>query len=356
MMVQTRLNDALPRIVEKIHVFARIFGRSFRSTYRLRFPSSKDRFVISRRDLLKMLAAVGLGSTALSSYAVAESFGERITSYALTPPRWTPGLRLRLAVLADLHVCEPWMSVDRIAAIVEQTNSLQPDAILLLGDYVVGHSLGRLSTPVSAGAWATALERLKAPLGVHAVLGNHDWWEQREVQARRAGPTRAGLALQAVGIPVYENQAIRLQKDGKPFWLAGLGDQWAFWSRSGEDDELAVKNSYRYQGVDDLPRTLAQVTDDAPVILMAHEPDIFPEVPDRVSLTVSGHTHGGQVRIFGFSPVVPSRFGRRYVYGHKIEQGRNLIVSGGLGCSTLPVRLGSPPEIVMIELGGGGEA
>lgn len=312
--------------------------------------------MISRRDLLKMLAAMGLGSTALSSYAVAESFAERVTPYRLTPPGWTPGLALRLAVLADLHVCDPWMSVDRVAAIVEQTNSLEPDAILLLGDYVVGRTLGRLSTPVSAGSWATALAGLKAPLGVHAVLGNHDWWDQIDVQRRRAGPTRAGLALEAVGIPVYENRAVRLQKDGKAFWLAGLGDQWAFWPRSGEDDELAEKNRYRYQGVDDLPHTLAQVTDDAPVILMAHEPDIFPKVPGRVSLTISGHTHGGQVRVFGFAPVVPSRFGLRYVYGHKVEDGRNLIVSGGLGCSTLPVRFGSPPEIVMIELGSGGEA
>jgi predicted MPP superfamily phosphohydrolase len=311
--------------------------------------------MISRRDMLKMLAAMGLGSTALSSYAVAESFHETVTRYRLTPPRWTPGLNVRLAVLADLHVCEPWMSVDRVQAIVEQTNSLEPDAILLLGDYVVGRSLGKLSTPVSVGTWATALGNLKAPLGVHAVLGNHDWWDQEEVQLRRAGPTRAGLALQAVGIPVYENNAVRLEKNGQPFWIAGLGDQWAFQGLPGNDDEFAENNAFGYTGVDDLPGTLRQVKDDAPIVLMAHEPDIFPKVPDRVSLTICGHTHGGQVRIFGYSPVVPSKFGTRYIYGHKVEGGRNLIVSGGLGCSSLPVRFGSPPEIVMIELGGGGE-
>jgi predicted MPP superfamily phosphohydrolase len=311
--------------------------------------------MISRRDMLKMLAAMGLGSTALSSYAVAESFHETVTRYRLTPPRWTPCLNVRLAVLADLHVCEPWMSVDRVQAIVEQTNSLEPDAILLLGDYVVGRSLGKLSTPVSVGTWATALGNLKAPLGVHAVLGNHDWWDQEEVQLRRAGPTRAGLALQAVGIPVYENNAVRLEKNGQPFWIAGLGDQWAFQGLPGNDDEFAENNAFGYTGVDDLPGTLRQVKDDAPIVLMAHEPDIFPKVPDRVSLTICGHTHGGQVRIFGYSPVVPSKFGTRYIYGHKVEGGRNLIVSGGLGCSSLPVRFGSPPEIVMIELGGGGE-
>jgi predicted MPP superfamily phosphohydrolase len=83
---------------------------------------------------------------------------------------------------------------------------------------------------------------------------------------------------------------------------------------------------------------------------MVHEPDIFPKVPSRVSLTVAGHTHGGQVRFGGYAPIVPSKFGGRYVYGHIVEEGRNLVVSAGLGCSGLPVRFGAPPEIVLIEL------
>lgn len=104
-------------------------------------------------------------------------------------------------------------------------------------------------------------------------------------------------------------------------------------------------------GVDDLGGTLAKVTDKAPIVLLAHEPDIFPSVPARVALTLSGHTHGGQVRLLGYSPVVPSRFGNRYAYGHIVEQDRHLVVSGGLGCSGLPVRFGVPPEIVFLELG-----
>ena len=104
-------------------------------------------------------------------------------------------------------------------------------------------------------------------------------------------------------------------------------------------------------GVDDLPGTLAKVTDDAPVVLMAHEPDIFAEVPRRVALTISGHTHGGQVRFLGYAPIVPSRFGRRYVYGHIVEDDRHLVVSGGLGLSGVPIRFGMPPEIVLIEIG-----
>ena len=87
-----------------------------------------------------------------------------------------------------------------------------------------------------------------------------------------------------------------------------------------------------------------------PVVMMAHEPDVFPTVPERVALTLSGHTHGGQVRLFGWSPVVPSKFGNRYAYGHVREDGRDLVVSGGIGCSILPVRLGVTPEITVVEM------
>ncbi|MEQ1653374.1 MAG: metallophosphoesterase, partial [Hyphomicrobium sp.] len=190
--------------------------------------------MITRRDLIKALAAMGFGTVASGGYAVAESFRQRVTRYAVTPAGWTPGLKLRVAILADMHVCEPWMSIARVEEIVTQTNALGADAILLLGDYVVGHRLGKFSKPVTVGGWATPLGKLKAPLGVHAVLGNHDWWDEYEVQVRRSGPTRAGRALEAVGIPVYENKAVRLIKDGKPFWIAGLGDQWAF--RPKEED------------------------------------------------------------------------------------------------------------------------
>jgi predicted MPP superfamily phosphohydrolase len=149
--------------------------------------------------------------------------------------------------------------------------------------------------------------------------------------------------LQNNGIPVLENDVRLIEpKAGPKFWLAGLGDQLAY-----------PMGGRRFQGVDDLPKTLAQITDDAtPAILLAHEPDIFPQVPARFDLTLSGHTHGGQVRLpFIGRPIVPSRFGQRYAYGHMIEDGRNLIVSGGLGLSNLPVRFGVPPEIVLIELG-----
>lgn len=298
--------------------------------------------MLTRRAFLRIFATLLAAGAATSAYGVViEPFYRlRVKTYALTPPGWPADLPLKIAVIADPHACTPWMTAQRIGSIVDMTNDLGADIVLLLGDFIATH---KFQVAVPAGEWAAQLARLKAPLGVHAVQGNHDWWGDPEAMKRQAGPTFVETALKKVGIKVYENDALRLEKDGKPFWLAGLGDQIAF---------VPVRHwRHPKRGVDDLPGTLAKVTDDAPVILMAHEPDIFVKVPPRVSLTISGHTHGGQIAPLGFTPVVPSRYGSRFVYGHIVEDNRNLIVSGGLGCSIIPVRMGSPPEIVVIELG-----
>lgn len=301
--------------------------------------------MLSRRQVLKGLALAGVGSMTFGGYAVAEPFRLGVTRYTVSPPDWPNGLSLRAAVITDLHVCEPWLGLDRLRRIVARTNALLPDVVLLLGDYVASSRMGRVSRPVKHADWAAVLAGLKAPLGVHAVLGNHDWWEDHEVQRQGHGPVKSRIALEAVGIPVYENDAFRFEKDGLPFWIAGLGDQWAFWATD--------KTTEDYEGMDDLPGTLSKVTDDAPVILMVHEPDIFPKVPARVALTLAGHTHGGQVRIAGYAPLVPSKYGQRYLYGHIVEDQRNMIVSAGLGCSVLPIRFGAPPEILLVTVASG---
>lgn len=286
---------------------------------------------------------MGVGGTGFGSYALAEPWQLDITHYKLTPPNWPSNLKLRIAALADFHFCEPFMSVERARHIVERTNALKCDAVALLGDYAAGTGISRFSRHVPARDWAAALAYLKAPYGVHAVLGNHDWWDDAAAQRAGKGPVIGRRVLERVGIPVYENDAVRLKKNGRAFWLAGLGDQLAL--RGAGDARRR-----RFRGVHNLPGTLSRVKDDAPVILLAHEPDIFVNVPDRVALTLSGHTHGGQVRLFGYSPVVPSRYGNRFAYGHVVENDRHLIVSGGLGCSMLPVRLGVPPEIVLVDV------
>jgi hypothetical protein len=300
--------------------------------------------MITRRGFLKFIGRCLLTGAALTGYATGvEAMGRpRVTRYQVTPQGWTPGLKLKAAVLADFHACEPWMSAARIGSICDQANALEADIILLLGDYVTGTRL--VTDYVHSSVWSQSLARLKAPLGVHAILGNHDYWEDLSFQRDPSLETFGEKALKNVGIPVYINEAVQLKKDGYAFWLAGLGDQVAL--RPGKSF-----GRLGWRGVDNLPATLAAITDDAPVILMAHEPDIFPTVPPRVGLTLSGHTHGGQVNLFGWMPAVPSRFGNLYAYGHKHEAGRDLIVSGGLGCTGLPIRIGSWPEILMIELG-----
>ena len=299
--------------------------------------------MISRRHFFRVLGGLGAFGVSPVAYGFAEpALQLRVTRYNLAPQQWPADFKLNIAVITDLHACDPWMSLDRIQGIVERTNALKADVIVMLGDYVAGHR--KVTRFIPASEWAGVLAGLKAPLGVHAILGNHDWWEDKEVQREGKGEIVARRALEAAGIPVYENDAKRLTKDGRPFWLAGLGDQLAY-------VPARFFRPVRRIGVDDLGLTLAKVTDDAPVILLAHEPDVAKRVPSRVALQLSGHTHGGQVRMLGWSPISPS--GQQLVYGH-IRMNCDVIVSGGLGCSIMPFRIGVPPEIVLVTVGGAG--
>jgi len=287
---------------------------------------------LTRRRFLAVSAGlVGLSATAAGTYAGAiEPLGLIVTPYALTPPSWPADRKLTITVIADLHAGWPDMPLPHIRRVINTANALQSDLIVLLGDFKAWY---RFKTePVADPDWAAELARLKAPLGTWAILGNHDWWHDLEGVRR---------ALAAVRIPVLENDAVLLGKAGQRFWLAGLGDQ------------IAYRLGYgRFRGVDDLPGTLARIQTDDPVLLLVHEPDIFTKIPPRVALTLAGHTHGGQIRVPLVWPyLVPSQYGTRFAYGHVIEDGRHLIVSGGLGTSIIPARLGVPPEIVHVTLG-----
>lgn len=260
----------------------------------------------------------------------------RVGKWRLTPETWPRDRQLRVVAISDLHVGEPYVGLGRVRQIVRRANALNADLVVLLGDYAAGHQF--VTRDVKIADVAPVLAQLKARFGVFAILGNHDWWDDPEAQRRRGGPNRYAEALKHAGIQVLSNDARKLSEAG--IWVAGL------------EDQIAVRDDRgRWVGLDDLPATLAQITDDDPVILLAHEPDIFPKVPARVTLTLSGHTHGGQVRLFGWAPVVPSRYGGRYAYGPVREEGRDLVVSGGIGCSKLPVRFGAPPEITVVDLG-----
>ncbi len=309
-------------------------------------PDRRRAVTVTRRTVLLGLGTAALAGTGTTAYAVGvEPRRIVVTRYRIrTPAPWPAGRRLRIVALSDLHACEPWMPLGQIAEIVAVANGLGGDVIVLTGDYVAGMKL--VTATIDAARWAPVLGGLRAPLGVFAVLGNHDWWEDRTAQRRGGGPTIAGRALEEAGIRVLENAVSPLDLGGATVWLAGLGDQLALLPARQRDPSLR-------RGVDDLAGTLAQIPSGAPAILLVHEPDIFPKVPPRVALTLAGHTHGGQVRPFGRPIVVPSRFGTRYAYGHVREQ-TDLVVSGGLGMSGLPVRFGIPPEIVVVELEAGG--
>ena len=296
-------------------------------------PQPLDR-KITRRGLLKAslgAAGVGLLVPGTAAYAAAEAADDLVvTHYKLTPPGWPAGRRLTITAVADIHAGGPNMGIERVAQVIDAANALNGDLIVVLGDYFATHRF--VTEHVPPPAWAAELARLRAPLGVYSILGNHDWWYDI---------TGVRKAFARVHLPLMQNDAVLLGEPGRRFWLAGLGDQLAHYLGPS-----------RFQGVDDLPGTLKKITTDDPVILLVHEPDIFTQVPERVSLTIAGHTHGGQIRLPLLPPFwVPSEYGARFAYGHIVERGRHLIVSGGLGCSKVPLRLGVPPEILRIELG-----
>jgi uncharacterized protein len=280
------------------------------------------------KSLFLALVAAALiagGAFALKAFWI-EPRSLVITRADIAVAQWPAEARpLQIAMLADIQAAGPHVTAERVAKVVDQINALEPDLIVLLGDYV---SLMRASTShVPPKATAAVLAKLRAPLGVHAVLGNHDWWLDGRYVRR---------LLEEAGIEVYENNAQPIEAgDGRRLWIAGIAD-------------LSTRTV-------DLPGTLAQVTDDAPVILLSHSPDVFPEVPERVALTLAGHTHGGQINLpFIGRPIVPSRFGQRYAYGHIIEGGRQMFVSSGIGNAILPARFGVPPEIVLLRIGAPG--
>ena len=294
--------------------------------------------MITRRQVL----AGGTGFSAALAATAAYGIGiepnrtPAVRRYALTPEGWPDGVRLRIGVIADIHACEPWMSAERIHGICLQMNALAPDLVVLLGDFSAGHRV--VTGPVTAPQWGEAVAALNAPLGAVAVLGNHDWWHG-PLPGMAGGPAEIRAELKARRIPLLENDVLPVRIGGRLVWIAGLGDQMALRVRPSE-----------VRGVDDLHGTLAKVTTPDPVVLLAHEPFVFPMVPRRVALTLSGHTHGGQVNL----PLVgaPASPTQRYRYGHIVERGRHLIVSGGLGESGFPVRIGVPPELLIVELGG----
>ncbi len=225
-----------------------------------------------------------------------------------------------VALMTDSHLSGPDNSPERMARIVAQVNGLKPDLIVLGGDYIGDAKGGATYDPVQSIAPFAAL---RAPLGVVAVLGNHDA-RKHALISRRQWHDLFGR----IGIHLLDNQAVRRG----PLAIGGLRDI--------------------YTGRPDIPRTLdaMQALGGAPVML-SHGPDAFPLLPDRSMLTLVGHTHCGQVALpFVGIVYVPSRYGTRYACGVYREGARTMVVSAGVGTSGLPIRLLAPPDVWLITI------
>jgi len=234
-------------------------------------------------------------------------------------PRELDGLKI--AVISDIHDGGSFIDDKKLRQIVDKTNQLHPELIVILGDYM--SSNGWTSRRVEPAEFGPVLKNFSAPLGTYSVLGNHDNWYS-------AAKVRAGLEQN--GIKVLDNEAVQIEARGVPLWLVGLGD---LWTRRPQQ----------------IAQTVAQVPEGQAMIALTHNPDIFPDVPERVPLLLAGHTHGGQVRFPLIGSVVQSsHFGQRYERGHVFENNHHLFVTTGIGTSIVPVRFGVTPEIVLLTL------
>jgi uncharacterized protein len=227
---------------------------------------------------------------------------------------------LKVAVLSDIHVDDWFVNERKVRTIVERTNQLQPELVVILGDYMSGN--GWVRRTVEPRVFAPILKELRAPLGVYSVLGNHDWWYDDK---------KLRQELELNGIKVLENETAQVNARNRSLWPVGLADLW--------------------EGPQRINETIEKVPQGEPVIALTHNPDIFPNLPQHVPLLLAGHTHGGQVRFpFIGSVVQSSRLGDRYSRGHIFENNRHLFVTTGIGTSIMPVRFGVTPEIVLLTL------
>ncbi|MEM7226276.1 MAG: metallophosphoesterase [Pseudomonadota bacterium] len=276
----------------------------------------------ARKSLLALALSALLLGTGLGAWSfLIEPDLVTVTEVPLETSKWPAGRApLKIVALADLHTGAPHVDVAKLDEVVAEINGLEPDIVVLLGDYVIQGVLGgRFVAPEET---ARSLAALAPAQGTYAVLGNHDWWHDGD-QVR--------AALESAGIVVLDDQAVRLALPDGPIWIAGIAD------------DMTQNPNPR--------RVIRPIPKDEPVIAIAHDPAVFPDVPQRVVVTLAGHTHGGQVYIpFYGAPVIPGRAPRRYAYGHIRENGKDLYVSSGLGTSILPVRFNMPPEIAVITL------
>ena len=277
---------------------------------------------MTRRDFLKITrnAAIGsalVGSLTTTGYATLFEPNRLKISRTSVPIRRLPRTLdgLRIVLMSDFHLF-PFTSADLIQQAIRQAGMLQPDIVLFAGDFVY-------SEAEAAYELSPILAQLNSKLGSFAVLGNHD-------HAKGAAVVRHALVRS--GIEMLNNRGVTLSVGSSGFYLAGI-------------DSMAA-------GAPNVRAAFAAHRGNAPTLVLAHEPDTIDYYSERapIDLQLSGHSHGGQIRLPGLGPVILPLWGRRYPRGLYQVNNSQLFTSQGIGTVDLPVRINCPPEIAEITL------
>lgn len=282
---------------------------------------------LTRRNFLRASFLLSSSAACAGCYArIIEPNLTDLVSYTLYTPKWPKEYApLKLAIASDFHIGCPAVDFERMSKEIERINSMDVDCVLLLGDFqnTKGSGIyglnGSLEDPKKIGEVFAALNKPG-----YAVLGNHDWnYDCAEEIA---------ASLDNSGVRTLENESQYIELGSKSFWLGGLADH-----------DMRTP---------DYKKTLSNVFNKAPVIMLAHSPESFPLVDTQPVVTLCGHTHGGQLAIDGRPIYTPSYYKvpDKYNYGYIREGNKDLIVTSGIGTSALPIRFGARPEIVHLTI------
>ncbi|MFC1960298.1 metallophosphoesterase, partial [Chloroflexota bacterium] len=276
----------------------------------------------SRRYFLRLATTgvVGFGVINIGGMTWAtqiEPYRLTVTQVTIPLPNLPPAFAgFTIAQISDLHITDG-LGPEWMQTVVQNVNALQPDLIAITGDFVT------FIGPDTATQLTDILRELNAPAGVVAVLGNHDYWTH-------APTVRA--AVQRAGILLLDNTHMAIQRNGAALYVLGVDDIW--------------------EHKHDLSAALAGVPVDTPTVLLAHEPDYADTTAatGRIGLQLSGHSHGGQVRLPGRGAIVLPPLGEFYDHGLYRINNMHLYVNRGVGMIAPHVRLNCPPEITLLTL------
>lgn len=245
-----------------------------------------------------------------------------LTKARLEIPNWAPANDgFRIIVISDLHPLPDWGRNGRLKQITDLANAQNPDVVLLVGDLV--NAMGGEKGNLSMAELSDFVRALKPKYGVYAVHGNHEFWY---------GTDKVEKALTDGGATMLENKSATIKVNRERISFAGL-------------PELSTTNST------DVVKALRQVKKDECVFLITHNPESLPLVPTRVSLTICGHTHGGQIRLplLG-SALMPKIIKSRFEPGLNVVGERKMYLTSGIGGSPFRARFCCPPEVVLLEI------